>query len=109
MIILFHFSFSMWTFHLTIIEPLQVLYISFIFCLSKIIHQVGKSGQEINCIISSWLVSGFWTNFIRALHTSVKLCGGIFVAIHTAIPIVPLHNNAGNLVDKNIGSFLLLS
>ena len=37
--------------------------------------------------------------------TSVKLWGGIFVAIPTAIPEAPLTNKAGILVGKTVGSF----
>ena len=36
--------------------------------------------------------------------TSDKLCGGIFVAIPTAIPIVPFTNIFGNLEGKTTGS-----
>ena len=36
--------------------------------------------------------------------TSVKLCGGIFVAIPTAIPDEPFINNAGTLAGNTFGS-----
>ena len=35
---------------------------------------------------------------------SPKLCGGIFVAIPTAIPVDPLTNKFGNLAGKTTGS-----
>ena len=42
---------------------------------------------------------------IQPFITSVKLCGGIFVAIPTAIPIAPFTNILGNLDGKTTGSF----
>ena len=36
---------------------------------------------------------------------SIRLCGGIFVAIPTAIPSEPLINNVGTAVGKTDGSF----
>ena len=41
----------------------------------------------------------------QASITSQRLCGAIFVAIPTAIHIVPLHKWFGNFVGKTIGSF----
>ena len=40
---------------------------------------------------------------------SLRLCGGIFVAIPTAIPAEPLTNKFGNLLGKTVGSFDLPS
>ena len=37
--------------------------------------------------------------------TSERLCGGMLVAIPTAIPEAPLINNPGILVGKTVGSF----
>ena len=41
--------------------------------------------------------------------TSVKLCGGILVAIPTAIPEVPFINKLGTRVGKTVGSFKVSS
>ena len=41
--------------------------------------------------------------------TSVKLCGGIFVAIPTAIPEEPFINNVGIFEGKTVGSCSLSS
>ena len=41
--------------------------------------------------------------------TSPKLCGGIFVAIPTAIPIEPFTNTLGNLDGKTLGSLQVSS
>ena len=40
---------------------------------------------------------------------SVRLCGGIFVAIPTAIPVVPFKSKLGNLEGKTDGSFKVSS
>src|SRR5204862_2882188 len=45
---------------------------------------------------------------IKATHpsiTSERLCGIMFVAIPTAIPLEPLINNCGTLVGSIVGSF----
>ena len=92
--------------------------------LSKIIPPVGKSGPFTICIISSiltwvfsmisfpsWsnqIVCGFpslWRRRSEASKISVKLWGAIFVAIPTAIPIVPLQRWFGNFVGSITGSF----
>ena len=41
--------------------------------------------------------------------TSPKLCGGILVAIPTAIPVEPFTSKFGNLAGKTEGSFNLSS
>ena len=41
--------------------------------------------------------------------TSVRLCGGILVAIPTAIPEAPLINNPGTRVGRTVGSFKVSS
>ena len=50
---------------------------------------VGKSGPiiiSVNC----WMVElGLSTNNIQACSNSIKLCGGMLVAIPTAIPEAP--------------------
>ena len=43
-------------------------------------------------------------NAKHALTTSLKLCGGIFVAIPTAMPDEPLINNVGIRVGNTEGS-----
>ena len=43
------------------------------------------------------------------LITSVKLCGGIFVAIPTAIPEAPFTRSAGIFVGRTVGSLRVSS
>ena len=75
----------------------------------KIIPPVGKSGPLMIDINSSSVVFGFSIILIRPSQTSVKLCGGIFVAIPTAIPDEPLINNCGIFDGNTVGSCNLSS
>ena len=56
---------------------------------------VGKSGPFITSIKSSSVTSSSSIIFIMPSITSFKLCGGIFVAIPTAIPDDPFTKSAG--------------
>ena len=44
-----------------------------------------------------------------AFNNSVKLCGGIFVAIPTAIPITQFISKLGILVGRTVGSCFVVS
>ena len=70
---------------------------------------VGKSGPLINCINPSVSISLLSIYATQPSITSPKLCGGIFVAIPTAIPIVPLTRILGNLLGNISGSFSVSS
>ena len=94
---------------LIVIFPLPVVYASFIPSFPKIVAPVGKSGPFITSINSSIVVSGLSITFTIPSITSFKLCGGIFVAIPTAIPEEPFTNNAGILAGKTVGSCNLSS
>ena len=50
--------------------------------------------------------SGFSRMQMQALITSVRLCGGIFVAMPTAIPDEPLTSRFGKRDGRTRGSFL---
>ena len=91
------------------ILPLPVVYACFIPSLPKIVAPVGKSGPFIICIKSSFVASLSSITFIIPSTTSLKLCGGIFVAIPTAIPDEPFTNNAGILAGNTVGSCNLSS
>ena len=92
-----------------IIFPRPVVYASFIPSFPNIVAPVGKSGPFMYCINSSLVISGLSIIASIPFTTSVKLCGGIFVAIPTAIPDDPLSNKAGNLVGNTLGSCNLSS
>ena len=72
--------------------------------LPAIIPPVGKSGPGITSIISSIEQLGLSIIRQNASINSPKLCGGIFVAIPTAIPEDPFINNDGNDEGKTVGS-----
>ena len=55
------------------------------------------------------VASGFSMRCDVASSTSVRLCGGMFVAIPTAIPIVPLRRRFGTAVGRTVGSLRVLS
>ena len=59
-----------------------------------------KSGAGIVFINSSIEMIGFSSIRKQPSITSLRLCGGILVAILTAIPADPLINRLGNLVGN---------
>ena len=71
--------------------------------LPSIVPPVGKSGPEISLIKSSIVRLGSFIKLMLAFKTSVKLCGGMFVAIPTAIPEDPLTRSVGIFVGKTSG------
>ena len=98
------FNVSIKAFALTLIFPLPVLYASLIPSKPSIVPPVGKSGPCVNSISSSIVISGLSINATVELIISVKLCGGIFVAIPTAIPSDPFTSKFGITVGKTVGS-----
>ena len=84
----------------TLILPFPVRYASLMPAVPKILPPVGKSGPFTIAINSSIFVErSFSTSlsiiFTTALITSRRLCGGIFVAMPTAMPVVPFTNRFG--------------
>ena len=75
----------------------------------KMSAPVGKSGPLIAVINSSTVTSGLSMSIARPLHTSLRLCGGIFVAIPTAIPLEPLMRRFGIFAGNTVGSCKLSS
>ena len=70
----------------------------------KICPPVGKSGPGTIVFNSLSSNSGFSINASVALITSPRLCGGILVAIPTAIPFAPLTSRLGKRAGKTTGS-----
>ena len=95
----------MWARARILIFPRPVVYASFNPSMPIISPAVGKSGPLICCIISSVLMSSFSIRAIRPLITSIRLWGGIFVAIPTAIPSEPLIKSVGTVDGSKVGSF----
>ena len=89
--------------------PRPVSYATSISFLLKIIPPKGKSGPLIYFNKSVTIDSGLSKSSTVASTTSPKLCGGIFVAIPTAIPSVPFKSKFGTLVGNTFGSVKLPS
>ena len=68
------------------------------------IAPVGKSGPFTCFIRSSTLASGLSISVTIAPITSVRLCGGMFVAMPTAIPALPLTRRFGKRAGSTSGS-----
>ena len=65
---------------------------------------VGKSGPGTICISWPSVISGFSMSAMQAEMISVRLCGGIFVAMPTAMPDEPLINRFGMRAGSTAGS-----
>ncbi len=106
-------SSSMFTTARMRIEPRPVRYASAMPSVPTISAPVGKSGPCTRSIAaassSSALASGFSRNQMTALATSRRLCGGMLVAIPTAIPDEPLTSRFGMRDGSTVGSVVLLS
>ena len=98
----------------TRILPRPVRYASSIPAVPRIMPPVGKSGPLTTSKISSMVVSLSSSTrlsmiFTTAPMTSRRLCGGMFVAIPTAIPVVPFTRRFGYLEGSTTGSFSVSS
>ena len=65
---------------------------------------VGKSGPGIISMSSSTVISGFSMVAMSPSTTSQRLCGGMLVAIPTAIPEEPLTRRFGKRQGRTSGS-----
>ena len=77
--------------------------------LLNAIPPTGKSGPCTNCRRSSVVASGLSIRCPTASESSRRLCGGIFVAIPTAIPSVPMRSRFGTPAGNTSGSFFVPS
>ena len=93
----------------TLILPRPVRYASSMPLVPKISAAVGKSGPFTISRTSSIVVarpSFTWLSIIltTAAMTSLRLCGGILVAIPTAIPVPPFTRRFGKRDGSTTGS-----
>ena len=65
---------------------------------------VGKSGPGTSFITSLSVASGFSISRIAASMISFRLCGGMFVAMPTAMPLAPLTSRFGIASGRTTGS-----
>lgn len=89
---------------LTVIFPRPVAQAARIPLLPMIIPPVGKSGPGIHSIISASSASGLSMRVQTASIVSPRLCGGISVAIPTAIPLEPFTRRFGKRLGRTVGS-----
>ena len=68
------------------------------------IPPVGKSGPGTISSSSANVISGSRSRRISPLQISARLCGGMSVAIPTAMPIEPLTKRLGNFAGSTKGS-----
>ena len=99
----------MWARARILIFPRPVVYAFFNPSMPIISPAVGKSGPLICCIISSMVMSSFSIRATSPLIISLRLWGGIFVAIPTAIPSEPLTKSVGTVDGSTVGSFSVSS
>ena len=97
-------STSMSTLPRTVTGPLPDSYAVATPPASKISPPVGKSGAGKRRISSCVEACGFLTKSVIAATTSRRLCGGIRVAIPTAIPLLPLTSSSGTRAGSTVGS-----
>ena len=65
---------------------------------------VGRSGPFTNFISCAVVASGSSSRWMQALATSRRLCGGMSVAMPTAMPEVPFRSRFGSRAGRNTGS-----
>ena len=65
---------------------------------------VGKSGPLMWPISSSVVASGLSISSMAASIVSRRLCGGMFVAMPTAMPADPLQSRLGKRLGRTVGS-----
>ncbi len=88
----------------SLMEPRPVRYASMMPARPMMRAPVGKSGPLTNCIRSSGVASGWSMRWTVASMTSPRLWGGMFVAMPTAMPWLPLTTRLGKRDGSTDGS-----
>jgi hypothetical protein len=96
---------SMWARARILMTPRPVVYALRISSVPRMRPAVGKSGPLMTPMSSSMVVSGLSMSISVPLMTSTMLCGGMLVAMPTAMPAVPLTRSCGNFAGSTDGSF----
>ena len=97
-------SSSMWARARMTTRPRPVRYASRIPERPTMIAPVGKSGPLMWRIRSSTFASGLSISAITASIVSPSWCGGMFVAMPTAMPVEPLTSRFGKRAGRTSGS-----
>ena len=90
----------------TVMVPRPVSYAFRIPSRPRMMPAVGKSGPGTSRISSGTVTFGFSMTWMAAFTTSPMLCGGMEVAIPTAIPELPLTSRFGKRDGRTRGSFV---
>ena len=85
-------------------RPRPVRYALMMPAVPLMMPAVGKSGPGMYSIRPSTSMSGESISAIVASTTSDRLCGGMFVAMPTAMPAEPLMSRFGTRVGMTLGS-----
>ncbi len=85
-------------------RPRPPLYAATISCAPLMMPAVGKSGPGTICISPASEMDGSSSTARQALTISVRLCGGILVAMPTAMPDEPFSSRLGTRVGSTEGS-----
>lgn len=103
-VLFFFLDSSKWVFDRIIMLPRPVVYACRIPSVPQIVPPVGKSGPDTSDNSSSVSSSGSSISLHTAAESSFRLCGGILVAMPTAIPDDPLSRSVGSHVNSTVGS-----
>ena len=87
-----------------VMMPRPVSYACFMPSEPMMRPPVGKSGPGMTVMSSSTVASGLSISMQAALIASRRLCGGMFVAMPTAIPCEPLTSRFGKRAGRTTGS-----
>ena len=98
-------SVSIWQLARSLMMPRPVVYALRMPSEPSTMPAVGKSGPLMTVIKSSTVASGLSMSISVPSMTSHILCGGMFVAMPTAMPLVPLTRSCGNFAGRTAGSF----
>ena len=71
---------------------------------STMMPPVGKSGPLTNFSSERSWMSGFWISAMVAATSSPRLCGGMEVAMPTAMPLLPFASRFGKAAGSTTGS-----
>ncbi len=85
-------------------RPRPVLYASRTPPTPKMVPPVGKSGAGTWTISSSSVISGVSMVATMPSTSSPRLCGGMLVAMPTAMPLAPLSKRFGSAAGRTEGS-----
>ncbi len=87
-----------------VMEPRPVSYAFRMPSRPAMMPRVGKSGPGTKRIRSAMVALGASSRCSEASMTSPMLCGGILVAMPTAMPSLPLTSRLGKRVGNTVGS-----